>query len=144
MSRQIAAIVFRTNIFLAFIAGGLLWASGAIPGIEAAAALTFDVLSWPVDGVPGPLNPTARFMSAVAGGILVAFGLMNWLLVAPAIEAGDHRILNAALASVLCWFVIDSTGSVLSGNAPNVVFNLVILAAYALPVLAGRSPVGTR
>jgi hypothetical protein len=98
----------------------------------------FDLLSWPVDGDPGALNPAAQFMSAIGGGVLVGLGVLNWLLVAPAIETGERRILNAALVSVLSWFVIDSTGSTLSGNAPNVVFNAVILALYALPVLAAR------
>jgi hypothetical protein len=138
MSRPVAVLVFRANVFLAFIAGGLLWASGSIPGFDGPTEWVFDLLSWPLDGDPGALNPTARFMSAIAGGILVGFGVLNWLLVAPAITSGDRRVLDAALASVATWFVIDSTGSALSGHAPNVAFNAVILILYALPVLAGR------
>ena len=138
MSVRSAAFLFRANIFLSFIAGGLLWASGSVPGFDAPTRWAFDLLSWPIDGNPGPLNPAATFMSAIGGGVLVGLGVLNWLLVAPAIEAGDQRILNAALASVLSWFVVDSAGSAISGNAPNVVFNLVILALYVLPVLAAR------
>ncbi len=138
MNAKTAALVFRANILFSFLAGGLLWASGSIPGFDAPTVLAFDLLSWPVDGAPGALNPTAKFMSAIGGGVLFGLGVINWLLVAPAIEAGERRILNAALASVFAWFAVDSTGSVLSGNAPNVVFNLVILALYVLPVLLAR------
>ncbi len=138
MSAKTAAVIFRANIFFSFLAGGLLWASGAIPGFDAPTVWAFDLLNWPIDGDPGALNPTATFMSAIGGGVLFGLGVLNWLLVAPAIETGERRILDAALASVFGWFIIDSTGSVLSGNAPNVFFNAVILALYVLPILAAR------
>ena len=138
MSAKTAALIFRANILFSFLAGGLLWASGAIPDFDAPALLAFDLLSWPIDGNPGALNPAAKFMSAIGGGVLFGMGVLNWLLVAPAIETGERRILNAALASVFGWFIVDSAGSVLSGNAPNVFFNVVILALYVLPVLAAR------
>lgn len=138
MSVKTAAAIFRANLFFSFIAGGLLWASGAIPGFAGPTEWAFDLLNWPIDGNPGPLNATAAFMSAIGGGVLFGLGVLNWLLVAPAIEAGDKRILNAALASVFGWFLVDSIGSTLSGNAPNVVFNLVILALYAGPILVAR------
>lgn len=138
MSAKTAALIFRANLFVSFIAGGLLWASGAIPGFDGPTEWAFDLLSWPIDGNPGGLNQTAKFMSAIGGGVLVGLGVLNWLLVAPAIETGEGRILKAALLSVLSWFVIDSTGSALSGNASNVFFNAVILALYALPILAAR------
>lgn len=138
MSARSAALIFRVNLFFSFIAGGLMWASGAIPGFDAPAVWMLDLLSWPIDGRPGGLNPAATFMSAIGGGVLAALGVLNWLLIAPALEAGDWRILDAALASVFTWFVIDSTGSVLSGNAPNVFFNVVILGLYVAPILAGR------
>lgn len=138
MSPRSAALVFRANILFSFLAGGLLWASGAIPGFDAPTVWAFDLLNWPIDADPGALNPAAKFMSAIGGGVLFGMGVLNWLLVAPAIETGERRILNAALASVFGWFLVDSTGSTLSGNAPNVVFNLIILALYVLPVLAAR------
>lgn len=138
MSAKTAALVFRANLFFSFLAGGLLWASGAIPGFDAPTQWAFDLLNWPVDGDPGALNPAAKFMSAIGGGVLFGLGVLNWLLVAPAIETGEQRILNAGLASVFGWFFVDSTGSVLSGNAPNVFFNVVILALYAVPIFAAR------
>lgn len=138
MTPRTAALVFRTNLFLSFLAGGLLWATGSIQGFDAPAAWMFDLLDWPIDGDPGALNPAAKFMSAIGGGVLFGLGVLNWLLVAPAVESGERRILSAGLASIMCWFAVDSTGSVLSGNTPNVVFNLVILALYALPILAVR------
>ena len=138
MPPKTAALIFRANILFSFLAGGLLWASGAIPGLSGPTEWAFDLLSWPVDGDPGALNETAAFMSAIGGGVLFGMGVLNWTLVAPAVETGDRRILNAGLASVVGWFLVDSTGSTLSGNAANVVFNLIILALYVLPILAAR------
>lgn len=140
MPPKTAATMFRANLFFGFIAGGVLWASGSIPGFAAPAEWAFDFLNWPLDGNPGALTPVAMFMSAIGGGVLAGLGILNWLLVAPAIEAGERRILNAALASVFTWFVIDSTGSVLAGAAPNVFFNLIILALYVAPIVAVRRP----
>ncbi|MDZ7629002.1 MAG: hypothetical protein U5J99_11445 [Parvularculaceae bacterium] len=138
MPVKTANLLFRANIAMNFIVGGLLWATGAIPGFDGLVVWAFDFLSWPLDGNPGALNPTAKFMSAISGGVLAGLGVLNWLLVAPALEAGDRRILNAAIASVFVWCAVDSTGSVLSGNAPNVFFNLVILALYVVPILLVR------
>lgn len=138
MTVRAAAFVFRANILFSFLAGGLLWASGSIPGFDAPTVWAFDLLNWPIDGDPGALNPAATFMSAIGGGVLFGMGVLNWLIVAPAIETGDRRILDASLVSVVSWFAVDSAGSVLSGNAPNVFFNAVILALYVLPVLAAR------
>lgn len=138
MTPKTAAFVFRANILLSFLAAGLLWATGAIPGFARPAEWMVDLLNWPIDGDPGSLNEAAAFMSAIGGGVLFGMGVLNWLLVAPALESGDRRILSAALASVFSWFAVDSAGSVLSGNVPNVVFNLAILAFYAGPILAVR------
>lgn len=138
MSPHVAAAVFRANILFSFLAGGLLWASGAIPGFAAPTEWAFDLLNWPIDGNPGPLNATAAFMSAIGGGVVFGMGVLNWLLVAPAIETGEKRILSAGLVSVFSWFTVDSAGSALSGNAPNVFFNIILLALYVLPILAGR------
>ncbi len=140
MPPKTAAAIFRANLFFSFIAGGLFWATGAIPGFGAPTEWAFDLLNWPIDGDPGALNPAAMFMSAIGGGVLFGLGVLNWLLVAPAIETGERRVLNAALASVFAWFLVDSTGSILSGNAPNVLFNLIILALYVVPILAARRP----
>jgi hypothetical protein len=138
MTPKTAAMIFRANIGISFILAGVLWATGAIPGVGALTQWAFDFLNWPIDGNPGDLNPIAKFMSAIGGGILAGFGVLNWLLVAPAIESRDTRVLNAALASIFTWAVIDSTGSVLSGAAPNVFFNLIILALYVIPIVAVR------
>ncbi|HNR77657.1 MAG TPA: hypothetical protein PKM48_11045 [Parvularculaceae bacterium] len=138
MSPASAAFVFRANLIVSFILAGVLWAGTAIPAVAPITRWSFDLLNWPIDGDPGELTKMSVFMSAIGGGVLAALGVINWLLVAPAIEAGDRRILNAGLASVFTWFALDSTGSVLSGAASNVGFNAAILALYVLPVLAAR------
>jgi hypothetical protein len=38
------------------------------------------------------------------------------------------------LAGVLAWFVLDSTGSVLSGNASNAFFNVLVLLLAVGPL----------
>ncbi len=140
MPTKLAAAIFRTHVFVSFVLGGLLWAAGSTPGLDGATQWSFDLLKWPIDGDPGAINEGGRLMSAIGGGVLTALGVFNLLLVAPAIEAGERRILNAALLSTGCWFVIDSTGSIAAGAASNAGFNVLIFALYALPILLARRP----
>ena len=140
MSPKTAAAILRAHVAISFVAFGVLWAAGAIEGFGDPARLSLDVLKWPIDGDPGPLTPTTRFVSAIGGGILVGLGVLNLMLVAPGIEAGDRRVRKAALASIFSWFAIDSAGSIASGAASNAFFNVLVLALYAIPILLVRFP----
>jgi hypothetical protein len=95
---------------------------------------TLDLLSWPIDGVQTFEEPTTRFLSALTGGFLFGWGVMIWLLQSWVYPYAPEQVRKAVLIGVCCWFVLDSSGSVASGNASNVLFNVLVLIVGVGPL----------
>jgi hypothetical protein len=91
------------------------------------ARLTLDLLSWPVDGVTTYDSPDTRFLSALTGGFLLGWGIMIWCLSAWVYDKAPEAVRKTVLVGVLSWFILDSSGSIASGNSSNVFFNIVVL-----------------
>jgi hypothetical protein len=85
-----------------------------------------DPIFWPVDGLPGaPELPTERLFAAVAGGLMVGWGVML-------VKLGRRAsVSRALLIGGAAWFVVDGAGSVLAGAPLNIVGNLAFLALIA-------------
>ena len=91
------------------------------------ARLTLDLLSWPIDGATTYASPDTRFLSALTGGFLLGWGVMIWCLSTWVYDAAPEGVRRTVLTGVLAWFVLDSAGSVASGNVSNALFNVVVL-----------------
>ena len=91
------------------------------------ARFTLDVLSWPLDGATTYDSPDTRFLSALTGGFLLGWGVMIILLKRWIFDLAPEKVRKIVLISFLCWFVLDSLGSITSGNASNAFFNVLIL-----------------
>lgn len=105
-----------------------------MPATAEPARLTLDLLSWPLDGAQSYDEPTIRFLSALTGGFLMGWGVMIWCLSGTVYDAAPEAVRRAVLTGVLAWFVVDSAGSVASGNASNALFNTIILIAGVGPM----------
>lgn len=114
--------------------GAPIFSLGTMPATMEPARLTLDILSWPVDGATTFASPDTRFLSALSGGFLLGWGVMIWCLSAWVYDAAPEAVRKTVLASVLSWFVLDSAGSIASGNPQNVVFNLVVLLLAVGPL----------
>lgn len=88
---------------------------------------TLDFLSWPIDGIQTYEAPTTRFLSALTGGFLTGWGVMVWCLQKWVYDLAPEPVRKAVLTGIVSWFLVDSTGSIASGNASNAVFNVVVL-----------------
>jgi hypothetical protein len=95
---------------------------------------TLDFLSWPLDGLQTYTSPDTRFLSALTGGFLLGWGVMIWCLSAWVYDAVPEAVRRSVLIGVLAWFVLDSGGSVASGNPSNVLFNVVVLLLTVGPL----------
>jgi hypothetical protein len=98
------------------------------------ARLTLDILSWPVDGATTYESADTRFLSALTGGFLFGWGVMIWCLSAWVYDAAPEGVRRAVVTGVLAWFVLDSAGSIASGNTSNALFNVAVLLLAVGPL----------
>lgn len=138
MSPKTAAQVMRTASIILLALAFILFGA-AFPATAEPARLLTDFLAWPLDYEPAAFDRYSRWMFAISGGLSAAFAVMSYLVIAPALEAGDKKTASAALAAVSLWFVMDSAGSIASGIPLNALFNLSFLILYAAPLILLRA-----
>lgn len=113
---------------------GPIFFLGTMPSTLEPARLTLDILSWPIDGLTTYDSPDTRFLSALTGGFLLGWGVMIWCLSEWVYDLAPEGVRKAVLIGVLSWFFLDSAGSIASGNASNVFFNVLVLLLAVGPL----------
>jgi hypothetical protein len=98
------------------------------------ARLTLDIISWPLDGQTTYASPDTRFLSAIIGGFMLGWGVMIWCLSTKVYDLAPEGVRKSVLIGLLCWFVLDCSGSIASGNASNVFFNTLVLLTAVGPL----------
>ena len=98
------------------------------------ARFTLDLISLPYDGVQTFADPTTRFLSAIAGGVMFGWAMLIWGVSGQVYDANPEGVRRAVVAGMLGWFVLDGLGSVVSGNHSNVVFNLALMVFAVGPM----------
>ena len=77
-----------------------------------------------------------RLLYGILGAVMVGwFVMIAWLAYIP-FRRGERWAWLALDTSLLTWFVLDSTISVQSGMPQNVLFNLVFLVLFMIPLVA--------
>jgi hypothetical protein len=104
------------------------------------ARITMDLLSWPIDGQQDFQAPTTRFLSALTGGFLFGWGVMIWCLSVWVYDLAPEFVRRSALAGLFAWFILDSAGSIASGNASNAFINIIILLIAVGPLWLPVAP----
>lgn len=107
---------------------------GTMPATAEGARLGLDILTWPVDGFPSYASAEIRFLSALAGGFLVGWGVTIWCLSTWVYDAAPEAVRRTLVYGALAWFVTDSAGSIASGHAINAVFNVGVLFLVVGPM----------
>jgi hypothetical protein len=95
---------------------------------------TLDVLSWPIDGIQNYEAATTRFLSALTGGFLLGWGIMIWCLSSMVYDKAPDFVRKSVVIGLLSWFVLDSLGSIVSGNSINAFFNVIVLLIAVGPL----------
>lgn len=126
----------------AFLIGvfGPVFSLGAIPATIEPARFTLDLLSWPIDGLTTYQSPDTRFLSALTGGFLFGWGIMVWCLQQWVYDIAPEQVRKSVVTGVVAWFCLDSLGSFFSGNASNVVFNVIVLLTVVGPLWRPAQP----
>jgi hypothetical protein len=104
------------------------------------ARLALDLLSWPIDGSTTYASGETRFLSALAGGFLLGWGVLIWCLAHYAYDLAPEAVRKSVVYGLLAWFILDSTGSILSGNAANAVINVLVLLLAVGPLWRKADP----
>lgn len=113
---------------------------GTMPASREPARLTLDILAWQLAGRATYSSPDTMFLSALTGGFLLGWGVMLWCLSAWVYDAAPEAVRRTVLASLLAWFVLDSAGSVASGNPSNAGFNVLVLLVAVGPLWRPARP----
>lgn len=119
---------------IALVAFGLLGLTGTVPATNEPLRWGLDLLAWPLDGFPSYESREIYFLTALTGGFLTGWGvtvlcLTHWLY-----SQAPEAVRKTAVIGLLSWFVVDSAGSVLSGNWPNAVWNILVLMILVGPM----------
>ena len=96
----------------------------------------FDVLKWPLDGIPSGFDAVSRSLNAVIGGVMIGWGVMMYGLLNPKIFCDGIRIV--LLRGLLAWFAIDSIGSFAADIPGNILLNIAFLGMFLPPLLLLR------
>jgi hypothetical protein len=121
-----------TAIVIGFF--GPIFFLGTILLTSEPARWTLDFLSWPIDGLQTFNDPTTRFLSALNGGFLFGWGVMVWCLSSWVYDKAPNAVRKSIIVGLLSWFVLDSAGSIASGNGSNAIFNAIVLLIGAGPL----------
>ena len=79
---------------------------------------------------------TQNLLYGVMGSLMVAWMIViGWLVHVP-FRRGERWAWLALDVSIFAWFIIDSVVSASNGMPVNVLFNLVFLLLFAIPLLA--------
>jgi hypothetical protein len=99
--------------------------------------LFFDFLTWPLNDQPATFTDSERQLSAVLGGVLCGWA---WIMYKLAHEdLFNSKIRRFMTQSTWMWFLLDSSGSILSGLPLNAVNNVLFLVMVLGPLSALKS-----
>ncbi len=113
---------------------GPIFFLGTMLATSEPARWSLDLLSWPLDGQQEYTAATTRFLSALTGGFLFGWGVCIWCLQKWVYDSAPEGVRKSVLIGLLAWFVLDSTGSITSGNASNALCNILVLLLAVGPL----------
>jgi len=125
--------------FLLLIGPGLLMVTAPVTGLGSLTEMFLDLAHQPYEGAQPITGKSAHLMNAILGGILVGFGTMIWVVSEHVLRKDFALGRKLILMPLICWFVTDSLGSVLTGAWFNAVLNTGIFGAFLIALFLGRA-----
>lgn len=116
------------------MAFGLLTALAAWPMLNLPTLWLVDLMFWPFDGLQSLKAAEARVLCGILGGVLVGFGMLQWLVVTKLFDRDAALARSMLLTSIWSWFTIDCAASVIAGAGFNAVMNLGFLLLFVVPL----------
>lgn len=116
------------------IAFGILIAASSSPIAAAPTQFLADLIFFPIDDAQTLAAPETRLMSAISGGVMAGWGVLLWLLSTHVFPKDQALAAKLIITSIITWFVVDSTGSLLAGAPINAVINVSFLLIFCVPL----------
>jgi hypothetical protein len=113
---------------------GLMFALAAYPATAGLATVFLDALIWPIDGAQSFGSQEARIITAIGGGITVGWGVLVWMAAGHILPENPALGRDILVKSLLAWFVVDSTASILAGVPLNAAANVLFLLVFLYPL----------
>ena len=126
MSQKFHKFWLQITAFVIWSFGPVFFLGTMEPTLEPA-RFTLDFLSFPIDGATTYNSPDTRFLSALTGGFLLGWGVLILGLRYWVYDKAPEEVRKTIVISLLCWFFLDSLGSITSGNPSNALFNIAVL-----------------
>lgn len=121
------------------IVTGLVVPLSLVTNITAPLSWFMDLAHLPLDGTQNFGSDSELLLGAIGGGLLVGLGVMAFQVTTHVYSSDPQTGGHILKVGIWAWFVVDSTGSVLSGAWFNVVMNTAFLALFLVPIaLANR------
>jgi hypothetical protein len=113
---------------------GILVAAAATPIAAGPTQFLADLIFFPIDGAQDISPPETRLISAIGGGVMAGWGVLLWMLSTQLFPINQALAARLIITSIVTWFVIDSTGSIIAGAPLNAAFNLSFLLIFCVPL----------
>ena len=94
-----------------------------------------DLVHMPLDGAQSLSRDTEEVLTAISAGIFFGFCVLLWQVTTEVYVKDPLLGRRMILSSVIAWYVIDTTGSLIVGAWMNGILNTVFLIALISPVL---------
>jgi hypothetical protein len=80
-----------------------------------------------------------RFVYGVLGAVMFGWALALWFIITGPFRERQRWAWNAVVASMIGWFVVDTTLSLLSGYGENAILNVAFALMFAVPLHLARA-----
>jgi uncharacterized membrane protein len=134
LQTTVTQLKFASAVVIGF---GLLTALAAWPPLNLPTLWLVDLMFLPFDGQQNLSGLEPRILSAILGGILVGFGVLQWLVVTKLLAREPALARQMILTSMGAWFVVDCTASAIAGAPFNAVMNIPFLMLFVVPLWRG-------
>ena len=131
-------MTWMTGYCVAVALFGIVLAGGAFDVTSGPVRIIFNLMNGPGEF---DLVPAMRFSLGVLGAVSLGWSVTLYAAVQAANQLGrpsGRSIWIMITASVVCWYLIDSTLSIATGFWMNAIPNTILMAAFLVPVVHCR------
>ena len=103
-------------------------------GLRDVMSLFLDLVHMPLDGAQSLSRDTEEVLTAIAAGIFFGFCVAIWQITTHVYAKDPVLGRRMILSSLICWYVVDTAGSLIVGAWMNGILNTGFFVALVAPI----------